>query len=87
MDILSSIDHRAGAEKQTEDPPVLMVPLVTSLSLILCNLWAETEIKHLTVSQVCFRRGALDHQTVTELWSSYPNFLKSEQEHHTLVCN
>ena len=31
-----------------------MVPLVTSLSLILYNLWTETEIKHLTVSQVCF---------------------------------
>ena len=63
IDRLSSIDHRASAEKQAEDRPDLMVPLVTSLSLMSYNLWAET-----SVSPVCFERGASDHQIVTELW-------------------
>ena len=53
-DRLSSTDHRASAEKQAEDPPDFMVPPVINLSLILHNLWTETEIKRLNVSLVCF---------------------------------
>ena len=43
-DRLSCVDHRADAEKRVEDQTHLIVFLVTSLSLILYNLWIETEI-------------------------------------------
>ena len=55
-----------------------MVPLVTSLSLILYNVWTETEMKRLTASTGMILKGSFRPPDSNMTLEKLSKFVKSE---------